>query len=454
MRFVALILACGVLAGCGRPAGVLAPVEASAPNAARVDLLVATTRAPSADRGVLFTGERKNRIAFTDITVSIPPAERRQVGQIQWPTSLPSNPYTDFATLKVTSLSDARQPQSWLKHHLPRNRRVLVYVHGFNNHFDDAVYQLAQIVHDSGADVAPILFTWPSRGNIFEYVYDRESTNSSRDALEETLRSVARDPAVGEITVMAHSMGAWLLMETLRQMSIRDGRVMSKIQNVILASPDLDVDVFATQWRDIGQPRPRFTVFVSRSDAALRVSRRLAGNVDRLGQIDPMTEPYRTALANSGIDVIDLTDLSVANSLNHSKFAENPGVVQLIGQRLLAGQAITGADVSLGERVGGLAMGLGQTVGGAAGVALSAPIAVLDPNTRRTYNEQVEHLGHVVDETVELGDGSLAPIKTRSASPLRERWPASEATAPLRATAEPGHALNPTPSPANAPFSL
>jgi esterase/lipase superfamily enzyme len=126
---------------------------------------------------------------------------------------------------------------------------------------------------------------------------------------------------------MSHSMGAWLVMETLRQMAIRDGRVTAKVQNVILASPDLDVGVFATQWRDIGQPRPRLTVFVSRNDTALRVSRRLAGNVDRLGQLDPMSAPYHSSLANAGIDVIDLTDLTVANSLNHSKFAENPGVV-------------------------------------------------------------------------------------------------------------------------------
>jgi esterase/lipase superfamily enzyme len=401
MRCQPLLLAFCVLAGCSRPVGVLAPIATSPPDASRVNLLVATTRAPSKDPGILFTGERDSRIALTDMTVSIPPAAHRQAGQIQWPTSLPPNPETDFATLNVTPLTEARQPQAWLKQHLPRSRRVLVYVHGFNNHFDDAVYQLAQIAHDSGADAAPILFTWPSRGSLFEYVYDRESTNSSRDALEETLRRIARDPGVGEITVMAHSMGSWLLMETLRQMSIREGRVQPKICNVILASPDLDVDVFATQWRDIGQPRPRLTVFVSRNDTALRVSRRLAGNVDRLGQIDPMSEAYHSALANSGIDVIDLTDLTVANSLNHSKFAENPGVVQLIGQRLLAGQTLTGSDVSLGERVSGFAMGLGQTVGGAAGVALSAPIAVVDPNTRRTYNEQVEHLGHVVDETVD-----------------------------------------------------
>ena len=149
-------------------------------------------------------------------------------------------------------MPEARQPQAWLKQHLPRNRRVLVFVHGFNNRFEDAVYGLAQIAHDSGTDAAPILFTWPSRGSIFQYVYDRESTISSRDALEETLRRVANDPGVGEVTVMAHSMGAWLLMETLRQMAIRDGRVTAKVRNVILAAPDVDVDVFATQWRSIG----------------------------------------------------------------------------------------------------------------------------------------------------------------------------------------------------------
>ncbi len=401
MRLAALILACGVLAGCGRPIGVLEPVAAAPPNAARVDLLVATTRTPSHDPAVLFTGERESRVALTDMAISIPPASQRQAGRVQWPASLPSNPETDFATLAVTPLADASQPRAWLKRHLPRNRCVLVFVHGFNNRFEDAVYGLAQIAHDSGADAAPILFTWPSRGSIFQYVYDRESTIASRDALEETLRRVARDPDVGEITVMAHSMGAWLLMETLRQMAIRDGRVTAKVRNVILAAPDLDVDVFATQWRGIGAPRPQLTVFVSRNDAALRASSRLAGNVERLGQIDPMAEPYHSALANSGIDVIDLSDVRGVDRLNHSTFAENPEVVQRIGQRLIAGETFSGSGASLGERVGGFAMGVGQTVGGAAGLALSAPIAIVDPSSRRTFNEQVDHLGHVVDETAD-----------------------------------------------------
>jgi esterase/lipase superfamily enzyme len=78
---------------------------------------------------------------------------------------------------------------------------------------------------------------------------------------------------------MAHSMGAWLVMETLRQMAIRDGRVTAKVQNVILASPDLDVDVFATQWRGVGQPPP-VSLFLF---PAATPSRRLAGNIDRVG---------------------------------------------------------------------------------------------------------------------------------------------------------------------------
>jgi uncharacterized Ntn-hydrolase superfamily protein len=49
-------------------------------------------------------------------------------------------------------------------------------------------------------------------------------------------------------------------------------------------------------------------------------------------------------------------------------------------------------------------MGVGETVGGAAGIAVSAPIAVVDPNSRRTFNEEVDHLGHVVDETVEQAE--------------------------------------------------
>lgn len=398
-----------VLAGCaGRPEGVLVPSGKVAPGVSTVDLLVATTRAPSSQPGVLFSGERGSELAVSDIVVSIPPDDKRKVGQVQWPKKLPADPMKDFSTVSVKPIDGAKAADGWLGRNLPKSRRVLIFVHGFNNRYEDAVYRFAQIVHDSKTDAAPVIFTWPSRASIFDYSYDKESTNYSRDALEELLRAAVNTPEVGEITIMAHSMGTWLAVETLRQMAIRDGRVPKKIQQVILASPDLDVDVFGQQMRAIGKDkkdRPNFTLFVSRDDRALTLSRRISGNVDRLGQINPAEEPYRSMLENQGITVLDLTALKSGDRLNHGKFAESPEVVRLIGNRLIDGQSVTDSEVGLGERIGAVALGTAQTVGSAASIAVSTPIAVFDPVTRRNYEDQWRRLGNSVEDTTTTAVG-------------------------------------------------
>ncbi|EEX79735.1 alpha/beta hydrolase [Brucella abortus] len=402
LRFAPALLVCfSLLAGCAsRPEGVLVPIGETVPQASEVNLLVATTRAPSGNPGTLFSGERGKKISLTDIIVSIPPDRNRKVGEVQWPKRLPPNPLKDFATVAVEPLHGDSAAQHWINTHLPRTKRVMIFIRGFNNTFEDSVYRFAQIVHDSGADVAPIIFTWPSRASVFDYNYDKESMNYSRDALEHVLRVVANDPQVRDVTIMAHSMGAWLAMEALRQMAIRDRRVNAKITDVILASPDIDVDVFGKQFQAMGSHHPRFTLFTSRDDKALALSRRISGNIDRLGQIDPSVEPYRSKLEKAGIVVIDLTQLKAGDRLNHSKFASSPEVVQLIGRRLVAGQTITDSEIGIGDRLGAVALGTAQGVGSAASLVVTAPIAVFDPRTRRTYDEQIDRFGRAVGNTV------------------------------------------------------
>ncbi|OWV79000.1 esterase [Rhizobium sp. R634] len=401
-----LLAAALVLAGCGgRPVGVMQAAGTVPSGTSKVDLLVATTRAADDNPAVLFSGERGTGLAVNAVDVSIPPDANRKVGQVQWPKRLPADPLRDFVTVSVDPLEGERAGETWLKTHMPKSRRVLVFVHGFNNRYEDAVYRFAQIVHDSHADVAPVVFTWPSRASIFDYNYDKESTNYSRDALEELLTRTAANPAVGDITVMAHSMGTWLTVEALRQMAIRNGHVAGKINNVILASPDLDVDVFGRQFASLGKDKPHFTIFVSQDDRALALSRRISGNIDRLGQIDPSAEPYRSKLEAAGITVLDLTKLKGGDRLNHGKFAESPEVVKLIGDRLIAGQTITDSNVGLGEAVGAVAMGAAQTAGSAVGVAVSTPIAIFDPRTRRNYDAQLKRLGQSMNNTVgSVGD--------------------------------------------------
>ncbi|OJF96919.1 alpha/beta hydrolase [Pararhizobium antarcticum] len=398
---IALLLLSAIAAGCaGKPVGVLVP-SGTSPGASEVNMLVATTRAPSDQPGILYGGERAAQLSAAEIIVSIPPDETREIGQVQWPKKLPADPSKEFSTVSVKPLASPAEAQPWLKANLPKSRRVLIFVHGFNNRYEDAVYRFAQIVHDSKTDVAPIMFTWPSRASIFDYNYDKESTNYSRDALEELLRRASQDPAISEVTVMAHSMGSWLTVEALRQMAIRDGRVAPKIKNVILASPDLDVDVFGKQWEAMGKDKPKFTIFVSRDDRALTLSRRISGNIERLGQIDPSQEPYRSALENAGdITILDLTALKSNDQLNHGKFAESPEVVKLIGNRLIAGQTVTDSDIGLGDRVGAVALGTAQTVGSAASIAVSTPILIFDPKTRQNYQGQVDRFGRSLGGTI------------------------------------------------------
>ena len=407
-----LLVAIMALSGCGgRPVGVMQAAGSVPPGTSKVDLLVATTRAADDNPAVLFSGERGTGLAVNAVDVSIPPEANRKVGQVQWPSRLPADPLRNFVTVSVDPLEGERAGETWLKTHMPKSRRVLVFVHGFNNRYEDAVYRFAQIVHDSHADVAPVVFTWPSRGSIFDYNYDKESTNYSRDALEELLTRTAANPAVSDITIMAHSMGTWLTVEALRQMAIRNGHVAPKINNVILASPDLDVDVFGRQFASLGKERPQFTIFVSQDDRALALSRRISGNVDRLGQIDPSAEPYRSKLETAGITVLDLTKLKGGDRLNHGKFAESPEVVKLIGDRLIAGQTITDSNVGLGEAVGAVAMGAAQTAGSAVSVAVSTPIAIFDPRTRRNYDAQVKRLGQSMNNTVgSVGDSVGASL--------------------------------------------
>jgi esterase/lipase superfamily enzyme len=125
-------------------------------------------------------------------------------------------------------------------------------------------------------------------------------------------------------------MGTWVTMETLRQLAITGDRDLSgKLGDVVLASPDIDVDVFKSQMRRYGKPDKPFILLLSDDDRALRLSGLIAGSRPRVGD-------YRDAadLASYGVTVVDLSKMKGGDSFNHTKFADNPMMVQMIGQRL------------------------------------------------------------------------------------------------------------------------
>ncbi len=375
VRAVSLFAALALLTACAtRQESVLRPVSAAAADTSRVDILAVTTRQAAQDPGLLYSGERGDAISFDSIEVSIPPDRNRRAGEIQWPAQAEANPEREFAVLGVRKAQSERQMLDWFRRNRNAKRQALIFVHGFNNTYADAVFRLAQLKHDAGITAAPILFTWPSRANVFDYLYDKESTTYSRSALEDLIIEASKSPDVGEITILAHSMGTWLAMEALRGVAMRKGSIPTKVGNVVLASPDIDVDVFRRQMIEMGAKRPHFTIFTSTSDKALEVSRWLSGGVNRVGGADPA--PYADAIKQLGITVIDTSASNSNDALGHNAFADSPEIIALLGRRL-SGQSLQSDPAGLASRVQAIAAGSVNLAGSATRMATKLPMAAV-----------------------------------------------------------------------------
>ena len=336
---IAGLLVALTLSGCAArpPADVLDPVAHTPRFTDKVDMLVATTRAvgdpsnPFAE----YAGRAKH-LNYATHTVSIP--THHIPGEIEWPDQVPPDPTRNFMTTDRQLLSRnqfiadvRRRARSG-----PEAGKVLIFVHGYNMLYQEAVYWMAQITHDSGFKGTPILFAWPSRGEGAMYIADRESSTYSRDYFEKMILEISAIPDVKQIDVLAHSMGAWLAVETLRQAAMKGHRKFyGKLNDVILASPDIDVNVFHTQLQTIGPLHPPMTILVSNDDKALALSTALNGGVERVGMVAARDVRVLEGARRYNLRVVDLTNVQdTGDQSHHNKFARSAPVIAAIGNGL------------------------------------------------------------------------------------------------------------------------
>jgi hypothetical protein len=71
----------------------------------------------------------------------------------------------------------------------------------------------------------------------------------------------------------------------------------------------------------------------------------------------------------------------------------------MIGRRLAGGQALNDGQAGLGDKLARITTGAAATIGTGAGIALSAPLAIVDGRTRENLGEQIEDLGSKVQDT-------------------------------------------------------
>ena len=317
LRLVLALAMLAALAACAeRPGqGMLRPVAATGVGIP-TDILVATTRDRSTSDPNGYTDGRARTLNYEQYTISIPPDHVS--GQIEWPDQPPGDPARNMVVTKAKPLDRTDFDRLLAKR---GTGEVLVFVHGYNTNYQEAVYRVAQLAHDSGFPGTVVAFAWPSRGTLTGYVADRESTTYSRDYLEQFLDDLAARPGVKQIDLVAHSMGNWLAVETLRQAKLRaHSAFLPKLGEVFLMSPDIDVDVFRTQLDVIGRLKQPMTVLVSTDDRALAASQTLAGDVPRVGNVNVDNPAAEAAIQKYDLRVIDLSKVESDDRLRHSKF--------------------------------------------------------------------------------------------------------------------------------------
>lgn len=343
-------LASIVLVGCAGPKNLVGTPTTVAvetvPDVSRHRIFLATSRAPSEDAAEFFSGARGTGLSFASVNVSVPP--NRTPGSVDTPKRPPSDPSRHFVIEDAKTYTERtafRKELSAYLRSLPRDQReLLIYVHGYNTNTTSAILQITQFVEDTGYGGVPLLFSWASSANTLKYVYDMNSALVARDHLVSMLQTVEIE-AVEGYDLVAHSMGTFLVMEASRQIVMTTGlNPTGKVRNVILAAPDIDLDLFKQQIKLIPENQRNIVILVSSDDKALRASQRVAGGVARLGQT-PVD-----ALTDLGVIAIDLSDVDEPGTLSHTKFKGSPEVVQLLGNSMNAGETFNqGPLLGLGQ---------------------------------------------------------------------------------------------------------
>jgi esterase/lipase superfamily enzyme/putative SOS response-associated peptidase YedK len=234
------------------------------------------------------------------------------------------NPAKHFTLLGLTTLNEI----AFFKN-LSSANSALLFVHGYNSSFQDAMLKTAQIAYDAGFPGKAIAFSWPSRASVAYYDYDRESALVSAADLMKLLVRVSAQ--VEQLYLIAHSLGSQIVVDALQMAALSN--LDLGLREVVFAAPDVDRDVFRSRSEILQKVAGGVTVYASSADKALLASKTKAGGVPRAGDM-----PSGGPLLIPGIDVIDVTILGEDMfALNHGTFASNRSVLDDLGRVINSG---------------------------------------------------------------------------------------------------------------------
>jgi esterase/lipase superfamily enzyme len=284
---------------------------------------------PSKFYGVSREGNENLHLGTVDVSI---PHDHR-MGHLErpsiWRVEFREDPAKHVVLLSVTPRSDAEFYQELSnKVGLSPNKDAFVFIHGFDNSFEQAAWRTAQLAYDLNFSGAPIMYSWPSKAKLTAHAADEATIDWTVPHLEKFLETVAAETHATTVHLIAHSMGNRALTRALVNIAARHSGVPPMFRQVFLAAPDIDTDVFRQLAATFPSAAAHVTLYASTHDEALAASARVHAYY-RAGDA-------RHICVVPHVDTIDASAVDTS-LLGHAYYGDNRSILSDIYQVIQSG---------------------------------------------------------------------------------------------------------------------
>ncbi len=216
-------------------------------------------------------------------------------------------------------------------------KSALVFVHGFNVEFDEALRRAGQLARDLNYDGPLFVFSWPPKGSVLRYGDDRKTADQAAASLVQFLADVERATGAAKIHVIAHSMGHRVMLPALVAVAAKkpESPFRGKIGEVILAAPAVPQKDFPI-WLDQLGPNDigHYTLYASAADKAM-----IAGYAVERATVLAGHVTSGEPLLHRNVHSIDVSEAALGLlNMNHDVFASNPIMTEDMRQLFQTGE--------------------------------------------------------------------------------------------------------------------
>ena len=238
-------------------------------------------------------------------------------------------------------------------------RNLLVFIHGFDNSFSDALTQAAfnrewlAALHEDPIEMSVISFSWPSLGQLIDgpilpdaYKRDQGMARQSDQhvmsffANLEPILTAARTKG-RKTYLLVHSMGHIALQGAVESWFLHGNGQASLFDTTFLAAGDCGSDTFnqpnLLRLSGLSQLSKRVVIYFSSADLVLQLSFVVNAGAPRLGQRGPDDKADTTAFPPSVYEIVDATGFNDYDRTflgSHQYYRRSPACRRDIASRL------------------------------------------------------------------------------------------------------------------------